>query len=130
VWEAYSSTNRALAIIDYATSLCTYIFIALFVADVCIYVFMYLCIYVFIYVSMYLCIYVSMYLCIYVCMYLCIYVSMYLCIYVSMYLCMYVSMYVCYGYEQLTCSYSKCFQQQLGTLGNLKTMQSTLVLDN
>jgi hypothetical protein len=30
-------------------------------------------------------------------------------------------MYVCYGYEQLTCSYSKCFQQQLGTLGNLKT---------
>jgi hypothetical protein len=27
----------------------------------------------------------------------------------------------CYGYEQLTCSYSKCFQQQLGTLGNLKT---------
>jgi hypothetical protein len=34
-------------------------------------------------------------------------------------------MYVCYGYEQPTCSYSKCFQQQLGTLGNLKTMQST-----
>jgi hypothetical protein len=35
----------------------------------------------------------------------------------------------CYGYEQLTCSYSKGFQQQLGTLGNLKTIQSTLVLD-
>jgi hypothetical protein len=31
-------------------------------------------------------------------------------------------MYVCYGYEQLTCSYSKCFQQQLGTLGNLKSL--------
>jgi hypothetical protein len=34
--------------------------------------------------------------------------------------CMYVCMF-CYGYEQLTCSYSKCFQQQLRTLGNLKT---------
>jgi hypothetical protein len=30
--------------------------------------------------------------------------------------CMY-----CYGYEQLNCSYSKSFQQQLGALGNLKT---------
>jgi hypothetical protein len=30
--------------------------------------------------------------------------------------CMY-----CHGYEQLTCSYSNCFQQQLETLGNLKT---------
>jgi hypothetical protein len=26
-----------------------------------------------------------------------------------------------YGYEQLNCSYLKCFQQQLRTLGNLKT---------
>jgi hypothetical protein len=34
--------------------------------------------------------------------------------------CHHVCMF-CYGYEQLTCSYSKCFQQQLGTLGNLKT---------
>jgi hypothetical protein len=33
-----------------------------------------------------------------------------------------VCMYCCYGYEQLNRSYSKCFQQeQLGTLGNLKT---------
>jgi hypothetical protein len=31
-----------------------------------------------------------------------------------------VSMF-CYGYEQLTCLYSRCFQQQLETLGNLKT---------
>jgi hypothetical protein len=27
----------------------------------------------------------------------------------------------CHGYEELACSYSNCFQQQLGTLGNLKT---------
>jgi hypothetical protein len=26
-----------------------------------------------------------------------------------------------YGYEQLACSYSKCLQQELGALGNLKT---------
>jgi hypothetical protein len=30
--------------------------------------------------------------------------------------CMY-----CHEYEQLTCSYSNCLQQQLGALGNLKT---------
>jgi hypothetical protein len=35
----------------------------------------------------------------------------------------------CHRYEQLTCSDSNCFQQQLGTLGNMKTSQSTLVLD-
>jgi hypothetical protein len=28
---------------------------------------------------------------------------------------------VCMYFEQLNCSYSKCFQQQLRTLGNLKT---------
>jgi hypothetical protein len=38
--------------------------------------------------------------------------------------CMY-----CHGYEQLTCSSSICFQQQLETLGSLKTYHSTLVLD-
>jgi hypothetical protein len=27
----------------------------------------------------------------------------------------------CHGYEQLTCSYSNCLQQQLGALGDLKT---------
>jgi hypothetical protein len=27
----------------------------------------------------------------------------------------------CYGYEQLAYSYSNCLQQQLGSLGNLKT---------
>jgi hypothetical protein len=27
----------------------------------------------------------------------------------------------CHGYEQLTCAYFNCFQQQLGTLGSLKT---------
>ncbi len=27
----------------------------------------------------------------------------------------------CYGYEQLDCSYSKCLQQELRALGNLKT---------
>ena len=70
----------------------------MYVSNVCMYVFRYgmvwYGIYVYMYVSMYLCNicnYVSMYLCNYVSMYLCIYVSMYLYIYVSMYLCIYVS---------------------------------------